>query len=260
MQSVDDKPETIHLYVVREEDPKPPVLSIILSALSLAVLLVFCVLTPYQQPEVRIIIRVPAVPLSIKTFSTPIKVIPTGIKVYPATTAHGVLTITNGSIISQTLPKGLIVTANNGVEAATDSAVYVPAGSAEGYGISTVLAHLLTSGIDMSTFSINQVIGTSLYIRNLQAFTGGKPAYSKMIVTAQDKLEGIRRAYDVLMSEALGLHYPCSEAITRVLTLHCQFVTYNIPSYMHVIRVTIQGKNLLIKVWFVVRPTSIWVK
>ena len=27
MQTVDEKPETIHLYVVREEDPKPSVFS-----------------------------------------------------------------------------------------------------------------------------------------------------------------------------------------------------------------------------------------
>ena len=32
MQTVDEKPETIHLYVVREEEPKPSVLPIVLSA------------------------------------------------------------------------------------------------------------------------------------------------------------------------------------------------------------------------------------
>ena len=69
MQTVDEKPETIHLYVVREEEPKPSVLPIVLSALSLAVLLAFCALIPYQQPVTRAVIRVPAVLLPVKTFT-----------------------------------------------------------------------------------------------------------------------------------------------------------------------------------------------
>ena len=89
MQTVDEKPETIHLYVVREKEPTPSVLPIVLSALSLAVFLVYCVLTPYQQPVTRAVIRVPAVPLSIQTFKVSLAIIPTGVKIYPATTARG---------------------------------------------------------------------------------------------------------------------------------------------------------------------------
>ena len=120
MQTIDDAPETIHLYVVRETEPKPPILPIVLSALSLIVLLAYCVLTPYQQPEVRTIIRVPAAPSLIKIFSSSIKIVPTGIKTYPATTAHGTLTITNGSIISQTLPVGFTSVSRNSISVVTD--------------------------------------------------------------------------------------------------------------------------------------------
>ena len=79
MQTVDEKPETIHLYVVREKEPTPSVLPIILSALSLVVLFTFCALTPYQQPVTRAVIRVPAVLLPIRTFSATVAVIPTGV-------------------------------------------------------------------------------------------------------------------------------------------------------------------------------------
>src|SRR5258708_29650844 len=103
MQTVDEKPETIHLYVVREKEPTPSVLPIVLSALSLAVLFTYCALIPYQQPVTRAVIRVPAVPLAIRTFSANVSVIPTGIKTYPATTAHGWLTFSNGSIIVQSV-------------------------------------------------------------------------------------------------------------------------------------------------------------
>ena len=80
MQTVDEKPETIHLYVVREKEPTLSVLPIVLSALSLIVLLVFCVLIPYQQPVTRAVIRVPAVLLPIRTFTATTAIIPTGVK------------------------------------------------------------------------------------------------------------------------------------------------------------------------------------
>ena len=73
------------------------------------------------------------------TFSTSITVTPTGIKTYPAPTAHGVLTITNGSILQEELPQGMIVTAKDRVEIITDTAVFVPAGSATGLGYATVM-------------------------------------------------------------------------------------------------------------------------
>jgi hypothetical protein len=70
MQTVDEQPETIHLYVVREKEPKPSVFPIVLSALSLVVLFVFCALVPYQQPVTRAVIRVPAVLLPVQLMAT----------------------------------------------------------------------------------------------------------------------------------------------------------------------------------------------
>ena len=213
MQTLDEKPETIHLYVVRETEPKPPILPIVLSALSLTVLLVYCVLTPYQQPEVRMTIRVPAVLLPIRTFNVAVAIIPTGIKVYPATTAHGILTITNGSIISQTLPKGMIVGA-----ATLDYSVFVPAGSANGYGYATVSAHALTGGKhgNIPAYSIDNVENASIYIRNLTVFKGGRDAYSVKVMNPQDRQTALIKARDMLSVQIgaykNGLHYPCKEA------------------------------------------------
>jgi hypothetical protein len=265
MQTLDEKPETIHLYVVREEEPKPSIYPIVLSALSLIALFAFCVLTPYRQPEVRAVIRVPAVLLPIRTFNMSLTIIPTGVKVYPATTAHGMLTVTNGSVISQELPLSVVFISNSGIGVKTDQKVYIPAGSAEGFGMSTVPAHLLTSGINLSTLSINQVIGTSLYIRNLAPFTGGKPAYKVKIVTEQDQQTTLIKARQQLAVMAVGLHYPCQEDqfpdITKmVVTWRCQFISYSVPSYMHVTRVTIERKHLLIDVMFVALLRRTWTK
>jgi hypothetical protein len=198
MQTVDEQPETIHVYVVREREPKPSVFPIVLSALSLIVLLAFCVLTPYQQPVTRAVIRVPAVLLPIRTFTATTAIIPTGVKVYPATTAHGVLTITNGSVIAQVIPAGFSVQ-----NVVTDRAVYVPAGSANGYGYATVSAHTLISGHggNLPPYSINSVIGSSVYIRNLSAFSGGKDAYSVKFITSNDRDAALSKVRDVLTSK-----------------------------------------------------------
>jgi hypothetical protein len=267
MFDVDDEPvETLHIYVVREE-AKPPLLPIFLSVLALSLLVAFGVLSPTQQPVTRAVIRVPAVLLPIKTFTAQVAIVPTGIKTYPATTAHGVLTITNGSVISQTIPAGLILLSNTGVQVATDTAVFVPAGNASGYGYATVSAHSLLSGKggNLVTLAINQVIGSSIYIRNLSVFSGGRDSYSVKVVTAQDRSIATANARNLLLSMSIGLHYPCSKAVSvskamLSMSWRCQMLTYHIAAFYHVTDVRISGKNLLISVWFVPRPTRIWVK
>ena len=70
MYQVEDEPiETIHLYVVREGQKRPSLALVIISFLALSILIAFGVLIPYQQPELRTAIRVPAVLLPLKTFT-----------------------------------------------------------------------------------------------------------------------------------------------------------------------------------------------
>jgi len=260
----DDEPtEVLHIYVVREV-VTPPLLPIVLSVLALSVFLTFGALSPNQQPVARAIIRVPAVPLTFRTFSAHTPIIPTGVKTYPATTAHGTLTITNGSVISQTLPAGFIFMSSSGLSVITDTAVFVPAGSANGYGVAYVSAHALIRGQsgNIPAYSINRVEGSSVYIRNLTAFQGGRDAYSVKYVTAPDRQAALDKARQHLAVVSAGLHYPCFERINGAVrvTWLCQFLIYHIPAYMHVTGVRLQGKNLVLTVWFVVRPVHIWVK
>lgn len=256
MQTVDEQPETIHVYVVREAAPRPSLFPIILSILALFVLVALAVAVPYQQPVMRAVIRVPAVFLPAKTFTVTTAIIPTGVQVYPATTAHGVLTITNGSVIAQTIPQGFRL--GNVI---TDSSVFVPAGSANGYGYTTVVAHAQISGKagNIPAYAINQVEGSSVYIRNLSAFRGGRDSYSVAVVTSQDRQTALQKARSILSAHIQGMHYPCREFDVLeqkhiIVTWHCQFVTYHIPAYMHVTSVSISGKNLILHVWFVQKP------
>lgn len=266
MQTVDEELETIHVYVVREEAPRPSLLPIFLSAVALSILVAFCMLTPYQQPVTRAVIRVPAVPLTIKTFIAQMPVIPTGVHTYPATTAHGTLTITNGSIIGQVIPAGFTVS-----NVATDYAVYVPPGTANGYGYATVRAHALISGKsgNFARLAVNQVIGSSVYIRNLSAFTGGKDSHAVKFATAQDKQTALLRARGILFVQIGAYkskpHYPCKEAYLYeqahvTINWRCQFIAYHIPAFYHVTGIRLAGKNLIVDVWFVSRPIHIWVK
>lgn len=265
MYQVEDEPvETIHLYVVREEPTKPSLTGIILSVIALSILIAIGVLTPYQQPVQRASIRVPAVPLGIRSFSVSVAIIPTGVKTYPATIAHGTLTITNGSVIAQILPAGFTSVSKDSISVVTDRAVYIPAGTADGYGYATVPAHALLSGKggNFARLAINQVIGSSVYIRNLTAFQGGSDSYSVKYITSQDKQLALSRSRDLLTSSISGLHYPCSEQVSGAVTVtwRCQFITYHIRAFYHVTGVRIVGKNLIITVWFVERPSHFWAK
>ena len=264
MQTVDDKPiETIHLYVVREDARKPPSpLPVILAVLCVLVMIALTVYSGTHPSYEHQALRLPAQFLPLHTFSATERVIPTGTKTYAATTAHGILAITNGSIIAQVIPTGFTIS-----NVATDATVYVPPGSANGYGYATVKAHALIRGKggNFAAMAINQVIGSSVYIRNLSAFRGGQNSYSVRFATAHDKQAALLHAQGILSRKTSGLHYPCAEghiADTHkmIVTWRCQFVTYHIPAFYHVTEVRIVGKNLLIDVWFVARPVRIWVK
>jgi hypothetical protein len=266
MYQVEDEPiETVHLYVVREGEKRPSLIPVIISVLALSFLIAIGVRTSYTQPEQRAAIRVLAVPADMKDYSAAIKIVPTGVRTYPATVAHGVLSISNGSVISQTLPASFTVTATNGTQVATDAAVFIPAATAYGFGMATVAAHIAVAGVNLPTLAINQVIGTSLFIRNLSPFMGAHPAYSVQFATQQDHLRATEQARAMLAQEIWGLHYPCKEkdsegASTVKMTWLCQFVKYSIPSYMRAVSVVLQGNYFLVEVVFAVHPRRIWVK
>jgi hypothetical protein len=263
MQVLDNEVETIHLYVVKEEGKRPytafPLFCAFLCLVSIAVVTWYSALHPvYERKQ----ITVPATFLPLKVFRAEAPIIPTGVKTYPATYAHGFLTFSNGSVIGQSVPAGFTIDG-----ATTDWAVYIPPATASGFGMSTVSAHLLTSGINMSTLSINEVIGSSLFIRNLSAFTGGHPAYSVTIQLPKDRQTAISLARSLVASQKAQvlafLAKPCEEtalilqALIR-LSWGCQYAVYKVPSYMRVTAAHLVGRNFRVDVVFVARPTPVW--
>lgn len=260
MYQVEDEPIiTTHLYVVREGPARPSIAPIVLSLVTLSLLIALGVATPYTQPVTRLAIRVPAVLLFVRSFSASVSITPTGVKSYPATYAHGTLSIRNGSVIAQTIPAGFVI---SGV--AIDSSVFVPGATTDGDGMATVAAHVVAAGVNLPALTINEVIGSSLFIRNPSPFTGAHAAYSVKYITEQDKQVAIYQARNLVSSQISGFHYPCMEAITNArivkITWRCQFITYHIPPYMHVSAVHLSGKNLVLAVWFIAPVKRIGVK
>jgi hypothetical protein len=257
MYQVEDEPvETIHVYVVREGEQHPSWIPILLSLLALLALSVFCALVPYQQPERRKTLRLPAVPLPPITLTITEPIIATGIKAYPATTAHGTLTLTNGSVIAQELPAGLIFNGHDGQGVATDAAVFVPAGSASGYGFAAIAAHSTIRGRDgnIPSLDIDSVEGSSLYIRNLRPFTGGQDAYSVKFITPQDRQAALASGTAWLKAQAhkvkgiltlQSLKSVYSGATLR-LTMLCRFLAWpQLPGF-RITAIRIEGKELLV--------------
>lgn len=275
MYDMEDEPvaeslETIHLYVVREGQERPSLLPVLISFVALSLLIAISVRVPFQQPEQRAFIRVPAVLLPLKTFTSTVAIIPTGMKTFLATVAYGTLTITNGSILAEDLPKGMIFTGKDGVEVVTDAAAFVPAGSAAGYGVAYVSAHAAMSGKsgNIPTLDIDTVEGSSIYIRNLQCFTGGAESYRVKFITAQDRHNALSQARVTLLRQTLSglLYSPCLEHVAGTTSLHvawtCQFFTFAIPSfsYVRVLHVQVIGRTVLVTIMYVTRSQHLETK
>lgn len=263
--------ETIHLYVVREQDKRPSPLPIVLSAVTLVALILLCALSPSRQQVERTLIRAPAVFPPIQVFTASAQIQATGIKTYQATSAHGLVTIFNGSILPEEIPQGMILTTRSGIEVVTDTNVFVPAGNPPNFGIATVQAHAAVAGVqgNIPAWAINQVYGASLYLRNLSAFRGGRDAYSVQVVTQHDIQVATSTARATLtqkiFSSKLLLASPCTESIQQknflaTLTWACQFYTFSIPARFHITSFQLIGKNVIVEAYYVARPVIIQYK
>jgi hypothetical protein len=120
-------------------------------------------------------------------------------------------------------------------------------------------------GGNIATLTINAVYGTALYVRNLTAFSGGADAYSVTVQLPRDKQAAIDIARAVVASQQARipaiLANPCREdhvagARNMIVTWRCQFLTYRVPTYMHVTAARLSGQNVLVDVVFLPRPKS----
>ena len=263
-------PETIHLYVVREESQEKhpycllPVLCAVVCVLSIVGVTVYSGHHPSYEQET---LRVPAKLLPLQTFTSSVGVIPTGVKTYPATWASGMLTITNGSVLVQYLPIGMLFRAASGMEVVTTESASIPAGNGTSYGVASVRAQAVSAGArgNLAPLAINEVYGTSLYIRNDQSFQGGKDASTRAFIQPGDTESALAKARGRLIALTLDKLFlaPCRESVEglSVLTVSwtCQLLTYA-PVAGRVLSTQVQGAWIVLDVERVARPRRLVVK
>lgn len=249
--------ETLYVYSYDPEKlhwNKDRIIAAIMGLLTLAMIIALCFIPNAATYETKTI-RVPAQFHALQ-FKADSAIIPTGKKVYPAIEATGTLTIYNGSIFTQQLPAGFIVTSSDGVEVTTDYAVTIPAADLPSLGVTTVSAHALIAGSNgnIQANAIQSTYGSAIKIKNLAAFSGGQNAYTVTYATNQDKQNALDTArQQVTASQPIGLlAQPCTDAIKQTeksvsVTRACTFVTYQAPN-TEVLSVHLAGHNVILTV------------
>lgn len=276
--------ETLHIYIYQDEPDQsqhsfsPQIRQRIQGGFIILILLcgiIALCLIPNTPAYTIQTVSVPAQFLPLQHFEIKTPITPTGTRSYPATIAHGTLTIFNGSVLTETLPAGFIVTSQNDVEIVTDQAATIPPGNPPAYGIAKVAAHSLTSGTqaDIPAYAVNSAYGASLFLKNLTPFTGGADARTITYATSKDTYTALTNARYTLSAHIKNhpgdelLVRPCKEKTEQkelVVTVlwACQFVsyTYSPPPGAKVLSAQVREGSVLLQIRFVVRPRIIAVK
>ncbi len=257
-----DSLETIHLYLVPEEEERsvnwPKLIAILTRGLTMLFavgLLSWGLLLPENPVYDTHTITVPLLPLPVQTLYASAVLIPTGSITDPAIQSTGTLTLYNGSVLVQSLPANFLVTSAQGREIETDEAVVIPAAHLPQIGLVSVPAHAVQAGIqgNIAPLAIDQTYGSALVIKNLGAFAGGKESQTLRIVTAHDRQEAVQAARDQLNTQKpAGIQRaPCQERVQQevkqvVVTWTCQFFTYQVPAHLHILSVQIRQVDVLL--------------
>ncbi len=256
----EDEIEEVDVYVVPRRKKKPVRHTIHISstcALSWrdrlyfigCIVLYFFIFTSFDFGPWTIPVPFTIVP---QTLTTTVKITPTGTRTIPATNAHGTLVISNGSILAQQVPAGYIVP--GGVEIVLDETVTIPPSDGVSFGVARVPAHAVVAGQDgnIAPGSVKAIIESSLFVRNLTAFSGGADARTELIATDDDRQQALQSARSLLLAKISRqlLYERYRENVTvqdlaMRVAWSCEFVTYRVPSGLHVLSVQGIGKNTI---------------
>jgi Baseplate J-like protein len=106
-----------------------------------------------------------------------------------ATRASGSVTWYNTSFTPQTVEAGTVLTGADGHQIVTLGSVTIPPDSPPVNGQATILAQARDLGAsgNIPTLDINGLFSSTLYVKNLAAFTGGQDARDFLLVTKTDR-------------------------------------------------------------------------
>ncbi len=216
VDDTDDDPEEIFLNAVAEIDTQPLVKSTsrktgtftIADVLEIGFLV--CVLCfglfgsaylAITYPHTLVIVYAKARPASITaTLDVPTRTLApititrsvtaptTGHGHQEAQAATGILTFYNGNANPQTVPRGTVFTGADSLQVSTDQSITIPAAQPPSFGQATIPATTIRAGAtsNIHSFDINGTVSSSLFVKNLQAFTGGRDARTYKAVGQSD--------------------------------------------------------------------------
>lgn len=170
--------------------------------------------------------------------------------------ATGYLTFLNGKFNQVDVPAGTVFTSSSGVQIITDQDAMIPAASPNppSLGQVTVAAHAMSPGSagNIPALDLNATVSSTLFVKNLNAFTGGQDERNFRTVAKSDidrtspslvatVTQGVKAALQgqVKSNETLVMpscattitsdHQPGEEAVTVKVTVSetCSAIAYN---------------------------------
>ncbi|HZS75924.1 MAG TPA: hypothetical protein VFA41_04870 [Ktedonobacteraceae bacterium] len=121
-----------------------------------------------------------------------------------ATSAHGKLTFYNGSLVSQHIAAGTILTGHDGIQVRTDTTVWIPAATPPLFGQASVEAHavLIGSSGNIRAGDMQQTCcADGVVVNNLTSFIGGRDARTYRAVASQDVDSLTHALHETLMRQ-----------------------------------------------------------
>jgi len=138
-----------------------------------------------------------------------------------AKAATGSITFLNGQFTQVTVPAGTTLTGNSGEQIVTDQDAVIPAASPNppSLGQVTVSAHATNKGIagNIPALDINATVSSTLFVKNLSAFSGGQDERDFRTVTKNDITNAaapLKTTLEQSMQDTLTGQLRSSEALT----------------------------------------------
>jgi hypothetical protein len=133
------------------------------------------------------------------------------------------VTFYNGLVTSQTVPIGTVFTSGDGVQVSTDQSVTIPAANPPQEGEATVTATTIRTGSisNIHSYDINTAFSSSLFVKNLQAFTGGRDARDYKAVSPQD-IQTVTSTLKQTLAQIMPQAFPLAPEEALILS-HCLF-------------------------------------
>src|SRR5712692_7227669 len=145
----------------------------------------------------------------------------TGHRHQDASAASGILTFYNGNASPQTVAIGTVFTGSDGLQVATDQAVTIPAANPPYLGQATITASTLRAGSagNIHVYDINGTVSSSVFVKNLAAFTGGRDARTYQAVAPQD-IQNATSTLQAIVVQAMPFAFPVAPG-ESVYPAHC---------------------------------------